>query len=170
MTALLALVPWYYRLLAVVALTVAGSVFGFVKGLDYAGNQADKADRSALQTIIKIERKQASQVASAAAAHEVKRTETRTIYKTIEKEVIRYVQASAPACRLTAGWMRLHDAAALSAVPAAPGESDAAPSSVTDLDALGVVTSNYESCNETRQQLIDLQALLREIGNSYHAK
>lgn len=167
MTALLSLVPWYYRLLALLALAAALVGFGFVKGLDYASDQTAKTERAALQTIIVVERKQASQVASAAAAHEAKRAETRTIYKTIEKEVIRYVQTVPPACQLSAGWVRLHDAAALSAVPAAPSEPDAQPSGFTDVDGLVTVVGNYEACNETRQQLVDLQAWLRSIASGY---
>ena len=167
MTALLALVPWYYRWGALALLAAALTGFGFIKGLDYAAGQAAKADRAALQNVIVVERKQHAAAASAAAAHEVKRAETRVVYRTIDKEVIRYVQSAPPACQLTAGWVRLHDAAAVSAVPAAPSEPDAQPSGFTDVDGLATVVGNYEACNEARQQLIDLQAWLRSIASGY---
>ena len=167
MPSLLALVPWQYRIVAYIALALALTGFGFVKGLDYAAGQVAKAERTALQSVIATERKHVAQVASAAASHEVKRAETRVVYRTIEKEVIRYVQSAPPNCQLPAGWVRLHDAAALSAVPAAPGESDAQPSGFTDVDGLVAVVGNYEACAETRQQLVDLQAWLRSIASGY---
>lgn len=157
-------IPWPYRLLAIALLAAALVGFGYVKGLDHAADEAAKADSRALQGVIKIERKQQAISASVSTAHEIAREQTRIVYRMIDKEVIQYVQASTPAarCQLDAGWVRLHDAAALSRIPGSPGESDAQPTHFTAADGLATVTGNYESCTETRQQLIDLQRWIAE--------
>ena len=140
---------------------LAGYATGYRHASTAAERNADRATITSQQHVIQTERAQQTVTASAAAAHEASAAATRTIYKTIDREVIRYVQASAPVCRLPAGWVRLHDAAALSAIPAAPGEPDAAASPFTTDDALGVVTSNYETCEQTRQQLTGLQGWVK---------
>lgn len=164
MNLLSTLIPWPYRLLALALLAAVLLGFGYVKGLQHAAADAAKSDSRALQSIIKIERKQQAVSASVATAHEAQREKTRIVYRTIDKEVIKYVQASSPAARfrLDAGWVRLHDAAALSRAPGAPGESDAQPTRFTAADGLATVAGNYETCTETRQQLTDLQRWITE--------
>lgn len=161
---LTAAIPWPYRVLAIALLATALVGFGYVKGLERAAAAADKADVHALQGVIKTGRKQQAVTASVAAEHEAKREQDRVIYRTINHEVIRYVQASTPAarCQLDVGWLRLHDAAALSTIPGSPGESDAPPSGISASDALETIVGNYETGNETRQQLIDLQHWITE--------
>lgn len=156
-----AILPFPYRLFILALLSAALIGFGYVKGLEHAAVDAAKTEIRAAKGTIKTMRAQQAVSASASAAHELVRIQTRTVYKTIDREVIRYVQASAPACRLPAGFVRLHDAAATASIPAAPGESDARPSAITDTDALGIIAGNYETCTETRQQLIDLQGWVR---------
>lgn len=159
-----AVLSWPYRLLALALLATALLGFGYMKGLQHATADADKADSRALLSIIQTERKQQAVTASVSAAHEIAREQTRIVYRTIDKEVIQYAQASSPAarCQLDAGWVRIHDAAALSRIPDAAGESDAQPSGFTTADGLATVTGNYQSCHETRQQLTDLQGWILE--------
>lgn len=164
MIALLSAVPWYYRLLALLALAVALFGFGFLKGCQYEQRAALQAENTNLQRVIKVERRQQSITASAAAAREETRAASRIVYRTVDREVIKYVQASATdtRCLLDARWVQLHDAAALARFPDASSESDATPSGIAAVDSLATITSNYETCNDTRAQLIDLQTWLRQ--------
>lgn len=152
------LIPWYCRVFVIALFAAALVGFGYVKGLESAAADATKAQLQAAKGTLKKERRQQVITASSAAAHEIARTRIRTVYKTIDREVIQYVKTSAATgCQLPAGWVRLHDAAALARVPGAPGEPDARPSGITATDSLPVITGNYEACSENRQQLIDLQ-------------
>lgn len=166
---LTAFIPWPYRILALLALSAALTGFGYVKGLQHAADAAAKTDNRALQTVIKIERKQTAITVSAAAAHEEVRAAARIVYRTIDREVIKYVQTATPSarCQLDAGWVRLHDAAALALVPGAPSESDATPGGITAAEGIATVSNNYETCNDTRTQLIDLQGWVRKQGAAW---
>lgn len=113
--------------------------------------------------------KQASQVSS----NERVKTEfikgddvIRVEYKTLTKEVIRYVtDKTVDHCLLPARWVQLHDSAATGVpAPASPGSgADASPSAVTDADALPVVTANNNAYREVANQLRGLQAYVNEV-------
>ena len=141
---------WLYKAGGLLAVVLGVFFAGYTQGrhsVELSNQQAIVAQQ---QHVITQEHAQQSITARVDAAHAASAAATRTVYQTIEKEVIRYVsQASTPACLLPAGWVRLHDAAALSAIPAAPSESDGAASAFTTDDALGVITGNYETCEST---------------------
>lgn len=63
---------------------------------------------------------------------------------------------------LSNGWVHSHDSAATSVEADPTRSSDAAPSGVTDNQALSVINDNYSTCNETREQLIKLQEYILE--------
>jgi len=81
--------------------------------------------------------------------------------KIITKRVVEYVQSpDAGQCVMPDGWVRIHDAAAAGV----PKDTETASSSnenasaFTDADAIATIASNYDTCNEIRQQLTALQA------------
>lgn len=80
---------------------------------------------------------------------------------TIEKEIPVYVPASAD-CVLSRGWVQLHDAAATRTVPAAPGGVDVTAPAIAASQALQGVVGNYAACHATGEQLIALQAWVRD--------
>lgn len=87
---------------------------------------------------------------------------TRVVTETVEKEVLRYVDSNPTQC-LDDKWRRLHDAAALNAVPQPParadGEGEAPPSAA---EALTTTTENYAACHAAADRLDGLQDWVRE--------
>lgn len=96
-----------------------------------------------------------------------KREKARVIAKTITQEVIRYVQTPAAAdFGVDADGVRIIDAAASRRVPAntrdtAPSDDDTAGATAGEIVAS--VAGNYDTCNDTREQLIELQAWVRGL-------
>lgn len=82
------------------------------------------------------------------------KTKTRTVTKTIVREVNNYVTPlSVSHCTIPLGFVRLHDAAAAGRMPEAPGLDADAPGGV-DLAAVGeTVAENYGECRAWAQQL-----------------
>ncbi len=87
-----------------------------------------------------------------------------TVTKTITNEVTKYVESKplAMACLLDMRWVRLHDAAALGAVPPAAEPTDAAPGTTSAASALPTVTDNYAKANRNADRLEALQGWVRE--------
>lgn len=84
--------------------------------------------------------------------------------KTIIQKVPVYVSAKADAaCTVNAGFVRLHDAAALALpAPEPSGAADDAPAGIA-LSAVGATTAaNYAACNANAEQLTQLQELVRQ--------
>lgn len=83
----------------------------------------------------------------------------------IIQEVPTHVTANADAqCTLPVGFVRVHDAAAQDRVPgpAYPGSADAPAAGLALSAVAATVAGNYGTCHETAQQLIALQAWVRE--------
>lgn len=83
---------------------------------------------------------------------------------TIVKEVPVYVSAAADrACAVPAGFVRLHDAAALGLQPpGGSGAADETASGVALSTVAGTVTGNYTECHANAEQLRQLQAVVAE--------
>ena len=160
----LTLIPFPYRVLALLALATALIGFGYVKGLCHQQALDARAALGQVEAARRVEAHEAAITNEADAVHFQHVEAARVVYQTVTKEVIRYAQDPGAVVRLDAGWVRDHDDAALGVVsdPAGTaGRSDAGSTSVTAADALETVTDNYASCNATRQQLIDLQNWVR---------
>ena len=111
-----------------------------------------------------------NQVATAIAeAYELRNKKHEIVTKYINKEVIKYVQSDiAGKCDLPNQWVRLHDSAARNRITGntdTTTEPNDLSSGVTDVEVLGVVTDNYQSCHKIRNQLIELQEWARNISN-----
>ena len=92
----------------------------------------------------------------------------KVVYKTITKEVIRYVQDdSIDKCLLHDDWVLLHDQAARPDLARSASGVDEADQAFTDAQALIVVAENYERCNEYQTKLNAWQSWWREIKNAH---
>ncbi|CAJ9992551.1 signal peptide protein [Burkholderia pseudomallei] len=82
---------------------------------------------------------------------------------TIIKEVPVYVDREADrACVVPVGFVRVHDGAAANVPVGDPGSADAAPSGVALSAVAATVAGNYTTCHENAEQLIALQARVRD--------
>ncbi|MDR8106980.1 hypothetical protein KPB04_35255 [Burkholderia cenocepacia] len=82
---------------------------------------------------------------------------------TIIKEVPVYVDREADrACIVPVGFVRVHDGAAANVPVGDPGSADAAPSGVALSAVAATVAHNYTTCHENAEQLIALQARVRD--------
>nr|WP_217442977.1 hypothetical protein [Burkholderia diffusa] len=82
---------------------------------------------------------------------------------TIIKEVPIYVDREADrACVVPLGFVRVHDGAAANVPVGGPGNADAAPSGVALSAVAATVAGNYTTCHENAEQLIALQARVRD--------
>lgn len=85
-------------------------------------------------------------------------TKTKTIYKTIVKEVVVYVPKIAnDMCVLTEGFVAIHDAAAKSVVPEPRNETTDTPIATSISDVGVVVAENYGTYYEIAERLHYLQ-------------
>ncbi|PHV09638.1 hypothetical protein [Chitinimonas sp. BJB300] len=152
------LLPWPYRLVALSGLGLVLTGFAYLRGrLDEQASQAEE-NLAGLVRVVALERQQIDISQQVAIAHEQGRARDRILYKTIEKEIIRYVaNPDHTACRLDRGWVQQHDAAALSTLPDAPSSVDATASDLTSDDALVAITGNYAACQDNARQLRNLQ-------------
>ncbi|MBU9512566.1 hypothetical protein [Burkholderia multivorans] len=83
---------------------------------------------------------------------------------TIIKEVPVYVDREADrACVVPLGFVRVHDAAAANVPVGDPGSTDAAAAGVALSAVAATVADNYTTCHENAEQLIALQARVRDI-------
>lgn len=82
---------------------------------------------------------------------------------TIIKEVPVYVDREADrACVVPVGFVRVHDAAAANMPVGDPGRADAPASGVALSAVAATVAGNYTTCHENAEQLIALQARVRD--------
>ncbi|WP_423378162.1 hypothetical protein [Burkholderia sp. LMG 32019] len=82
---------------------------------------------------------------------------------TIIKEVPVYVDREADrTCVVPVGFVRVHDGAAANVPVGDPGSADAAPSGIALSAVAATVAGNYTTCHENAEQLIALQARVRD--------
>lgn len=143
-----------YGLVAVMLLGVAwgkGYIMGSQRLEDYIGGQAKEATR------INTAR---GKVTEKVVVKYVKvKGATQTVTEYVDREVIKY--ANTTHC-LDAGWGRLHDAAAVNAVPGTPGAPDGKVGAPQADTALKTVTQNYAACHRNADKLDGLQEWVRE--------
>lgn len=158
------LIPTPYTM---AAYAVAAAVI-FGAGFRIAWVWQENAQKAALVDAIAAKdaavEKAAEITAEASKKAAERKVEIQTVTKTIIKKVPVYVTREADSrCAVPRGFVRLHDSAAagMPPVPDTSGEPDDGPSGVALSAVAGTVVDNYGSCQETRQQLIDLQDWLR---------
>ncbi len=143
---------------------VKGNDHGTQKLLDYQGRQA--------QENIKVIARQGAATERVVTKYldRVKLVQGTTT--TIQTEVVKYVDSKplALACLLDNRWVRLHDAAAVGAVPAAAGAADDAAGTVSAAAALSTITQNYAAGNRNADRLEALQAWVTEQYRASNGK
>lgn len=150
------------------AFILGWTVQGWRLGEDIADFKRKLAEAYAETLIAEREAEQAQQARSDAIAESIlaELAAEAAEARVIEKEVIRYVQVSgAGECNLLDDWVYIHDAAArgASAHSDAAGIPDAGAGHFTDIDALTVVTDNYEICRVAIAQVRGWQAWYEEV-------
>ena len=161
------LIPWPYRLLALVALAAALIGFGWVKGAGHVQARWDAAvQQQSLQTAALRER-QAQATVKVVTEYVDRVRIVREKGDTIIKEVPVYVPVQADAaCTINRGFVRLHDAAAAGELPEPAGNADASAAGLALSAVATTVTTNYQTCHENAEKLRALQKWIREMATS----
>ena len=161
------LIPWPYRLLALVALAAALIGFGWVKGAGHVQARWDAAvQQQSLQTAALRER-QAQATVKVVTEYVDRVRVVREKGDTIIKEVPVYVPVQADAaCTINRGFVRLHDAAAAGELPEPAGNADASAAGLALSAVATTVTTNYQTCHENAEKLRALQKWIREMATS----
>ena len=163
----MSVIPWPYRLLALAALGLALVGFGWVKGAGHVQAQWDTAvQRQALQATA-VREEQAQATVKVVTEYVDRIRVVREKGDTIIKEVPVYVPVQADAaCTINRGFVRLHDAAAVGALPEPARDTDAAAADIALSAVAGTVATNYQTCHETAEQLRALQTWVREMASA----
>ena len=159
------LIPWPYRLLALVLLAAALIGFGWIKGAGHVQAQWDAtAQQQTLQTAT-IRQRQAEATVKVVTQFVDRVRIVREKGDTIIKEVPVYVPVQADAaCTINRGFVRLHDAAAAGELPEPARDADAAAAGLALSAVAGTVAANYQACHENAEQLKALQAWASEMN------
>lgn len=151
------IVPWPYRVLALILLAVALVGFGWVKGADQVHAEWDAAVLKQNLTTARVQKKQAEATVQVVTKYIDRVRVVQVAGDTIIKEVPQYVPSDS--CLLPAGFRVLHDAAASNAVPE-PTRVANAPA-VPAQDVATTIATNYRQYFELATQLDALQEWVR---------
>ena len=158
------LIPWPYRLLALVLLAVALLGFGWIKGAEHVQAQWDAVVQQQTLQAATVRQKQAEATVKVVTQYVDRVRVVREKGDTIIKEVPVYVPVQADAaCTINRGFVRLHDAAAAGELPEPARDADAAAAGIALSAVAGTVAANYQTCHESAEQLRALQAWVREV-------
>ncbi len=159
------LIPWPYRVLALVALAGTSMGFGWIKGAEQVQARWDAAVREQELQAAAVRVRQAEATVKVVTRYVDRVRVVREKGETIIKEVPVYVPVEADAaCSVNRGFVRVHDAAAHNNLPEPAGDADAGASGVALSDVAETVATNYQTCHENAQQLRALQAWVREVA------
>ena len=161
----MSLIPWPYRLLALVLLAAALIGFGWVKGANHVQAQWDAAIQQQTLQAAAVRERQAQATVEVVTQYVDRVRVVREKGDTIIKEVPVYVPVQADAaCTINRGFVRLHDAAAAGDLPEPAGDADAPAAGIALSTVAGTVAANYQTCHENAEQLKALQAWVGEMG------
>lgn len=127
---------------------------------------------AALKALEEIDSQRKSAIAKNDMLHAELKEQANKTNQVITKQVIRYVEKNSHSdiCQLPNKWVQLHDAAATNSLPSdtsTTGIGDDTTARLTATGALETITDNYQSCNDIRIQLLELQAWASEISNEH---
>lgn len=163
------LIPPQYAVLARIllygALILSLIAFGWVRGshneakkhIAYIQKQAAEATRIAQARTVVTERVLTKYLTKTV-------PQTQVVTETIEKEVVRYVDAKLDTCPLSAGAVELHDAAAAKRVPNPAKSLDGAASGLAASALTEACTANYATAHKNADKLRGLQEWISEQG------
>ena len=160
-------IPWPYRLLALVLLAAALIGFGWIKGAEHVQARWDAAVQQQTLHAATVRQKQAEATVKVVTQYVDRVRVVREKGDTIIKEVPVYVPVQADAaCTINRGFVRLHDAAAAGELPEPARDADAASAGIALSAVAGTVAANYQTCHENAEQLRALQAWVSEIPSA----
>lgn len=158
------LIPWPYRWLALALAAAALIGFGWIKGAGHVQAQWDAAVQQQTLQAAAVRERQAQATVKVVTEYVDRVRVVREKGDTIIKEVPVYVPTQADAaCTVNRGFVRLHDAAAAGELPTPAGDPDAAASGLALSTVATTLTSNYQICHETAEQLRALQEWVMEM-------
>ena len=158
------LIPWTYRWLAVTALAVALTGFGWIKGAGHVQAQWDAAAQQQTLQAAAARERQAQATVKVVTQYVDRVRVVREKGDTIIKEVPVYVPVQADAaCTINRGFVRLHDAAAAGELPEPARDADATAADIALSAVAGTVAANYQTCHENAEQLRALQHWISEM-------
>ena len=158
------LIPWPYRLLALVLLAVALIGFGWIRGAEHVQAQWDTVVQQQTLHAAIVRQRQAEATVKVVTEYVDRIRVVREKGDTIIKEVPVYVPVQADAaCTINRGFVRLHDAAAAGELPEPAGAADAPAAGLALSAVAGTVAANYQACHENAEQLRALQVWVREM-------
>lgn len=154
----MSLISWPYRWLALVLLAAALIGFDWMKGAGHVQADWDAAIQEQNQQIAAIRKRHAQATVKVITQYVDRVRVVREKGETIIKEVPVYVPAQADAaCTINRGFVRLHHAAAAGELPEPARDADAPAAGIALSTVAGTVTTNYQTCHETAEQLRALQ-------------
>jgi hypothetical protein len=161
----MSVIPWPYRMLALVALAIALLGFGWIKGASHVQAQWDTAIASQALQVATVRQHQAEATVKVVTEYVDRVRIVREKGDTIIKEVPVYVPVQADAaCRINRSFVRLHDAAAANELPETATDADAATADLALSTVAATVADNYRICHENAEQLRALQAWVQEMA------
>lgn len=158
------LVPWYVRVMVVLALVLATYRAGMLHGERVAGQaHIDYISAQAAQSV-KVAQAQAKVVIET----QVKYVDRiKTIYKqgeTIEKQIPIYITASDNAgCTVNAGFVRMQNAAWTGETAGPAASTDREPSGLSLTDVAEADSDNAISCRIWREQALGLREFYQKL-------
>ena len=160
----MSVIPWPYRLLALVLDGVALIGFGWVKGAGHVQAQWDAAVQQQTLQVATARQKQAEATVKVVTQYVDRVRVVRQKGNTIIKEVPVYVPVQADAaCTINRGFVRLHNAAAAGELPEPARDADATAAGIALSTVAGTVATNYQTCHENAEQLRALQVWARRV-------
>ena len=157
------LVPWPYRVLAMVLFSIALLGTGWVKGSMSVRAEWDAAIIKQVAQVAQVKQHQAEITTEVVTKYVDKIKLVHDQSETIIKEASHYVPSDT--CILPAGFRLLHDAAASGELPDTARSADAQP--VTAQDVATTIASNYQQSREIATQLEALQEWVRRQSRVY---
>ena len=149
----------------IVVVTIAFSLGAKLSSM-YYGNKISLKDKAIAESILKSEKANREierlgfELMNNVALLNIERNKESEIVKVeVVKKVIEYVQSpNSGKCDIPASFVRIHNSATgLSPNSESSSEINAGAKRITDVDLLPVVTGNYATCIDVRNQLLSLQ-------------
>ena len=156
---MLSMIPFPYKLIAIVALIVGVFFYGYTKGSAYAEAELARFAAEKSKQIAELE-KQNSAISTQVVTEYVDRVNTIREKEYVYRDV---AQNDVPSQYIMSnGWVYTHDISATTGNADSTRASDASPSGVADNTALLTIISNYSTCQQNTEQLRQLQQWIIE--------
>jgi hypothetical protein len=153
------LYKWLALLAIVMVLAIGAGYKGYTLGVEHQKSIYATAQSKANEVVVQKNEATQEVADKEAEIQVIYKDKIVTQYKTITKEVIKYVETPAANVGLDPEFVRLHNRAASAnnaapiAEPASGANTEATPTGVTTGEAIGVITRNYEQYYQCVRQV-----------------